>query len=212
MATVQQGETPWVATGRTFGRGGDSQSVFSRESVGLMVSATTRIADDGRILIELAVERSRLKPQQQREAPADSDAREQTPSSTETLMLRSTVRVPDGGTVVAQATETRAGNANTHQIVLVSARATERGRKTARPEQRKQDALRAFVLKQVAAASAGSLLKDVYRDRKELRIEVDPRSQSLIVSGPRELLDEIGDLLQKLDAQPPEKAPPKKKS
>ena len=204
-ATVQQGETPWVATGRaSFGRGGNSQSVFSRESIGLVVSATTRIADEGWILVEVSVERSRLGPQREVKG-------EEPPRGTETLTLRSTVRVPDGGTVVAQSSEVRAGDAKTRQVVLVSARVDDRDRKAGQADP-EPNVFRRFVLKQVAAASAGSLLENVYGDCKELRIEIDPHSQSVLVKGPRELLDEIGKLLQQIDRQPLEKAMPAKES
>ena len=217
-ARVQTGEQVAVPSGRNFfgGREGfsgrDAQTVFSRQDVGLMVSTTTRVADDGRIIIELSVQRSRLRPVRDGEPSDESDSRDRPPRSTETLTVQSTLRVPDGKTVVAQSTEARAGNARTRQVILVTAQVDDGDRKTAKAEPQKPDALRAFALKQVAADSAASMLKDVYRDQKELRFEADPRTQTVIMTGPRELLEEIEELLQRIDEQPKEKAAPKKAS
>jgi Flp pilus assembly secretin CpaC len=106
IAMAQFGERRGVVSGRSraAGRAGDfggvpQQTSYSFENLGTLVSATARVADEGPILIELQIERSRLSA----DAPANEAARpdgDTPPPRTLTATTKSTVRIADGQAVI----------------------------------------------------------------------------------------------------------------
>jgi type II secretory pathway component GspD/PulD (secretin) len=123
-AIVQFGETQMVTSGRAqmFGRSSAGPRVatsYRAEETGTLVSATPRITENGDILIELQIEKSRLKP-----APAaESDDETPTPPPKATLTLETTVKVSDGQSMLISGAQT--ADAKTDQLrTYVMVRAT----------------------------------------------------------------------------------------
>jgi Flp pilus assembly secretin CpaC len=128
-ASVQLGEMVGVPTGRTFARGGGfggagaaggaagdgGTTSYQMRNIGTLLRVNPRVEQDGSILVELNVERSKLA-----EAPMPEGGGF-TPGRTVQIQARTTLRVPPGKSVVTGGHST-AGKDGTQTWIIVSAK------------------------------------------------------------------------------------------
>ena len=137
-ASVQLGEMVGVATGRTFGgfRGGAADAAgfgggrgapgaggagdagttsYSMRNIGTLLRVNPRVVQDGSILVDLNVERSKLADAPMPEGAAFASSR------TIMIQARTTLRIPAGKSVVTGGHST-AGKEGTQTWIIVSAK------------------------------------------------------------------------------------------
>lgn len=114
LAQVQLGKQEMVIAGQT--RPGfpsptpsgqltrSTMNAYRTESTGTVFSATPHVTDDGRILVELSVEQTELAPAAPLPAGEEGSF---TPQGKDTFIVRTTLKVTPGKTLVAGATHTR---------------------------------------------------------------------------------------------------------
>jgi type II secretory pathway component GspD/PulD (secretin) len=199
-ATVQSGTTTPIATARSFGgRGGPPQTSYQQENFGTMLSVTA--AAEGRtVAVNLQIEKSQLK---QHDAPSQNEG-DFVPAGSETLTLQTNLHILSGRTVLAGSLGSKGDGTSSERIVLVSARLVE-----APTGEHPMDAtngkdsrqIRVFMLQRASAKDAARVIKDVLDvKRDQIRIAVDPRTNSLIVSARQKaVLDVIEAILMKVD-------------
>ena len=110
VASVQFGERTPVAESRSMGPrtrngGGAVPTSFGMTKLGTMLSMTPRVEEDGAIILELQVEQSRLDGTSGGERASGENA-EFVPPKVMTVTARSTIRIPAGKTVIAEAQQT----------------------------------------------------------------------------------------------------------
>lgn len=130
LAMVQHGESLSVPSGFVVTPGRTRQTSYTRDSSGTMVTAVPRIEEGGQILVELSVEQSRYpqlsKPVAENESQAgNAGADDLAPPTKQTLTAKTTLRIPDGETVIAHLMEGTAGEGRVVRAVLVKASAAE---------------------------------------------------------------------------------------
>jgi hypothetical protein len=130
----QWGERVAVPSGRTLSSssrtasGGlvavpSSSTNYTRESLGTLISATSRVDESGLIVIELNMEQTRMAADTEVKLdPSDPDASVLLKPVTRTL--KTVVSVPDGETVVLCGMTTRSGKQHRQDAILVTARVT----------------------------------------------------------------------------------------
>ena len=113
------GQAPRGQAGRSVSR---PRTVnYSMENVGTLFRVTPRVSTDGRIVMSLAVEMSRL-------VPSALDAGGEQPiqtSRTVTSTFQSTVTVPNGGTVVLNGVERTLRPESTQTVILLTAQVVD---------------------------------------------------------------------------------------
>jgi type II secretory pathway component GspD/PulD (secretin) len=127
-ATVQFGKRIAVVQGSQLSRLGGRVNSYSYENVGLMVNVTTRIVQEDAaphkaIVMELVVEKSDLRTAEK--APAESGEREPVPSTTVTMISKTTLSVPDGETLVVGGMRSQSGVNQSQTLIIVTARIIE---------------------------------------------------------------------------------------
>lgn len=213
-ATQLGGDLP-VVTGRGGGRarGGDAPGGFGGampvsvqyRSYGTILEATAHLEEAGTILVAMDLNRSGQRTEAAAVSAAQpggppgtpADPEPQFAGGTTTLLVRSTLRLKDGQTVVAQGFESTTDKDATQTIVLLTARVEgngnqRQGRAEARP------ALKVFALKHVDANSSVKMIKELIPN---VSVAADPRTNALIASGPEEQLQTLEALLLRLDEQ-----------
>jgi len=205
---VQAGRATPVASGRSLGgRGGPAQMSYHHQDLGTLISATARVDGDA-IVVELEVEKSQLE----RHAGKPQADDEFVPLGTETLTSQVTVRIGSGKTVLASGLEKRADAESSGQLVLASARLldTSSDAKGVAPENRTEERqIRIFSLQSTAAEDAAAVIKQLCDDGSgQIKVGVDSRTNSLIVSGEKERhLDVVEAILLRLDKNDPRRVP-----
>jgi hypothetical protein len=193
------GETTPLVSGRQdfaggqFGGGGRGGSSYSMQNLGTTVQATARIEEDGKILVELSVERSRLAPAK----PAEGDAAP-LPRQLLNHSTRTTVRVASGQSVLVGGQQSVAGPEAAQTYVVLTALAAEPAK--AADAVRPAAVLKVFALTHAKAAEVVLVLRSVF-ERQGLRLAADERTNSIIAQGSDEQLDIAGNLIQRLDGQ-----------
>jgi type II secretory pathway component GspD/PulD (secretin) len=123
-AKAQFGQRVAVVSGRVrTGRGGEFPGAVSNQfvmdQVGTVLSFMPVLADDGSIIVELTVEKSRLAPAEPPAASASEDGF--IPPRTITISLQTSVRVPPGKTVAVGGYRSSTAPDATHALVFVRA-------------------------------------------------------------------------------------------
>lgn len=208
-ATAQFGERKALVTGRSrtsaardqFGGGFPQQTSYTMENLGTLISATASVLDDGDILVQLQIERSRLAADAPVIAAANEPARPESdlpPPRTLTTSTRSTVRIADGQAVVLSGLVqgTPAKDVLATLIVVTAKVVSPHAPKTA--AQSEQQSMQIYSLKFANAKDAASVLKSVFEGRP-LRIAVDERTNRLVISGTADDLAAVQAVLLKLD-------------
>jgi type II secretory pathway component GspD/PulD (secretin) len=207
-ALVQAGRATPVASGRSLGgRGGPAQMSYQHQNLGTLISATARVDGDA-IVVELQVEKTQLE----RHAGKPQADDEFVPLGTETLTSQVTVRIGSGKTVLASGLEKRTDAEPSGQLVLASARLLDSSSdaKALAPEDRTEARrIRIFSLQNTAAEDAAAVIKELCDDGSgQIKIGVDLRTNSLIVSGEQERhLDVVEAILLRLDKSDPRRVP-----
>ena len=123
-ANIQFGENIAVPTGRMFSSPRmTAQTTYSREDTGTVVNVIPRIEQDGQILLELNVERSQFRPRPTPSQQGEESTADDPPPTKEILSAKTTLRVPDGETVIAHLMEGSSRDGSVLRAVLVTARA-----------------------------------------------------------------------------------------
>ena len=205
---VQAGRATLIASGRSLGgRGGPAQMSYQHQNLGTLISATARVDGDA-IVVELEVEKSQLE----RHAGKPQADDEFVPLGTETFTSQVTVRIGNGKTVLASGLEKRADAELSGQFVLASARLldTSSDAKARAPEDRTgQRQIRIFSLQSISAENAAAIIKELCDNGSaQIKVGVDSRTNSLIVSGEKERhLDVVEAILLRLDKSDPRRVP-----
>lgn len=205
-ASAQSGERAPVVSGRQFvGRGGPAgqdqgQPIYTVQNYGTMVSATPRVEEGGSILLELSIEKS--GPAREASAKADQPvpAADLARMRVLNINLKSTVRIPNGKTIIVGASGNTDDKAPLQTVILVSARAD----KAPAAEPKNVTQLQVYYLKFVQAEGAVEVLQKLFDN--SLKLIADERTNSLIVSATPKQAETIEAVLKMLDA-PKEAAP-----
>jgi type II secretory pathway component GspD/PulD (secretin) len=187
---VQFGERVSVVTGHTSFGGRGSQNVTAQENLGTMVSVTARVDQDDSILMEFQAEQTRLAPTAARAEGENADRPAELPRTT-TIATKSTLRIPQGKSVVAGSKTMRTPQGMTHTWILVSAHA-----EAAAPEA--ESVLKIMALKHAQGEAIAGLLAGVF-PTANYRVAVDARTNSLIISGSPAVLEKVVPLIAELD-------------
>lgn len=209
-ARAQFGESVSMVVGRQLqylprGREGGSpggnpvSEIRQSVSVGTLVTAVTRVQDDGAIVVALKLERTTPATGK----PADGADGTDIPR-TKTFTVDCTTAVNDGETQVVSSRLVQREDGLEETWVLVQARANPAPQRAAQANAASDlQQLKIFHLKQVDAADASEILTNLLSDRRpELRMGIDPRRNALVVRGDAQQLQVIEALLLKLDELP----------
>jgi type II secretory pathway component GspD/PulD (secretin) len=185
---VQFGERVSVVTGHTSFGGRGSQNVTAQENLGTMVSVTARVDHDDSILMEFQAEQTRLAPTAARAEGENADRPAELPGTT-TITTKSTLRIPQGKSVVAGSKTMRTAQGMTQTWILVSAHAEAAAA---------ESVLKILALKHAQGEAIAALLAGVFPPAN-LRVAVDARTNSLIISGSPTVLEKVVPLIAELD-------------
>lgn len=211
IATVHVGEkSPYVVNQGTIdpqirrGSGpgpGAASVVYNWQETGTVVSATPRVEDEGTILIELQVEKS-IAPRDVPKTAAEPE-KPTLPGRFATLRANSTVRVPNGQTVIVQGLEIFSEKETSQTTILVTARVEQvaKGAGSKSVSTRNDYEIKIFALKSASAASAATIVSSIF-DGRPVKIAIDERTNSLILQGPRREFEAIEAILLRLDDAP----------
>lgn len=195
-ASAQFGENAPLVTGRQeggFPGGGGRGSVYSMQNLGTMVQATARVEQDGKILVELSVERSRVAPAK----PAEGDAAPE-PRRIVHQNTRTTVRLASGSSVLVGGQQSVAGADATQTYVVLTATVAEPAKAAAAEAARPGAELKVFTLAHARAGDVLQVLQNVFQ-RQGIRLAADERTNSIIAQGAADQLDIARALIQRLD-------------
>jgi type II secretory pathway component GspD/PulD (secretin) len=212
---VQFGETVGVATGRQNvggfgdrgGFGGDrgGTTVFSRQSLGVVVTVTARAENDATVVAEVSAERSRLAPR--KAADADDAAAASEPQKILTTTSRTTIRAASGEPVILGGQQTSGDQAAQTYIVLTATAPEPKAAAAAAPaglqERPRASVGPAGVIKVFALSN--SRAADVVRaigpilEGQPIALTSDERTNSIIVQGRQKELETAAALIQQLD-------------
>jgi type II secretory pathway component GspD/PulD (secretin) len=122
-ATVQLGETQALAVGENFGPGGRQPTrSYQMQDLGTLVEVTPRVATDGKVLLDLSFELTRLAPARRAE-PDEADPF--VPQGRVTAVLKSSLAVPNDRTVTVTDFASASTPADARLLMLISARVVE---------------------------------------------------------------------------------------
>jgi type II secretory pathway component GspD/PulD (secretin) len=189
-------ETAPVATGRQemagFPGGGRGANLFSNQNHGTTVQATGRVEQDGTIVLELQAERSRLIANR----PAGEEGAAASVAANKTVQIRvnTTTRLASGKPTIVGSQATGVGKDAIHTYIVLTASAAEGGKAAAASDAK----LNFFTLANARAGDISKVLREALTSMP-FTIAADERSNSLIVSGPPDVLEIIRNLVARLD-------------
>ncbi len=195
-ASAQFGENAPLVTGRQeggFPGGGGRGFSYAMQNLGTTVQATARVEQDGKILVELTVERSRLALTK----PAEGDAAPE-PRRIINQNTRTTVRVASGSSVLVGGQQSAAGADATQTYVVLTATLAEPAKAAAAEAARPAAELKVFTLTHARAGDILQVLQNVFQ-RQGIRLAADERTNSIIAQGAADQLDIARALIQRLD-------------
>ena len=196
---VNFSEAAPVATGRQdfgggFGGGGGrgASTAYSMQNYGTMVQVTARVEQDGSIVLNLQVERSRLVANR----PAGEEGGAASIAATKTTQARvhTTARLASNKPTIVGSQQAGVGKEAIHTYVVLTASVPEGGKAAAAPDIK----LKFFQLSNARASDMSKVLREVLTSMP-FTVGADERSNSLIVSGSPDILDIIQNLLARLD-------------
>ena len=213
-ATVQFSELTPRATGRTLvggfrgagdgaaGPGPRSNTNYTDISLGTMLTAIARVEDDGQVVIDLKVSRSRLVPQKAEAAEAAGDF---TPSAIATLTVESSLKAKPGEPTLVGGRQTTGGKDAAQTWVVLTANisgAAASGTSGKAAAGAAASEIKIYRLKYAVAEQLAGVLKQALAGAP-LSITADPQVNALLVRGPTERLAVVETLLQQLDVGRP---------
>jgi type II secretory pathway component GspD/PulD (secretin) len=186
-------ETIPVATGRQDfgGRGGGTS--YSMQNCGTVVQTTARVEQDGRIVLELQAERTRLVA----DRPAGEEAGAAN-TATKTIQSRvhTTTRLTSGQATIVGSQVAGIGKEAIHTYFVLTANVAEAERAAAAA--RPTAMLKVLALSHARAAEMVKTLRPILEGQR-ITIVADERSNSLIVHGAPEVLETATALVARLD-------------
>lgn len=199
QGSIQFGENVPVVTGRQTvpegfpgGRGGGS--TYSMQNLGTTVEATSRIEQDGTIVIQLSAERSR-QPKPRPAVDGEPSPAIESRRMTQTT-ARTTVRLESGKPEIVGGQATTSGDSAVHSYIVLTATAPEGVKAAAAPD----STLKVFALSHARAVDLSQVIRAMMRN-ESVTIAADERSNSLVISGPPDSLSIVEALVVRLDAQ-----------
>lgn len=209
QASAQIGGHVAISTGRNAfagqpGRGGPVVTHTQMQNVGTLVRAITRIEPGDGIVMDLQIEKTSLT-----RLPRSPNA-ENTPSEGAngggqvTTDFKSTVRIPNGQTIVAQASgSSSAFDAPTRTVILVTATADPAPQGDAPPvaESSNDPQLKIFSLEAAKATDMYDLIRELLPNYS-ISIAVDSRTNTLLVHAVPEHLKIVEGIISFLDKAP----------
>ena len=189
---VNFSEAAPVATARQDFGGGRGGNAYSMQNHGTTVQVTARVEQDGSIVLNLQVERSRLVANR----PAGEEAGAAAIAATKTTQVRvhTTARLASNKPTIVGSQQAGVGKEAIHTYVVLTASVPEGGKAAAAPDIN----LKFFPLSNARASDMSKVLREVLTSMP-FTIGADERSNSLIVSGSPDVLDIIQNLLARLD-------------
>lgn len=162
------------------------------------------------ISLDLQVESTRLENTPEVSAASENDAAA-SPLRTLTTSIQTTVRVPQGRSVLIQAATRQDGDSSRQFAVLVNATI---GTPPAKPEVAQREELDpnnttvVIYLRNAVAAEAKKVVLEVYRDHADkLNITADERTNALFIRGDGVTIQLVEELLKVLDTVDPKVKP-----
>ncbi len=199
---VNFSESVPVATGRQDfgggfgGGGGRGQSTsYTMQNHGTSVQATARVEPDGTIVLELQAERSRLVANR----PAGEEAGAANIAATKTTQARisTTTRLASGKPAIVGSQQTGVGKDVMHTYFVLTATVPEGGKAAAATDNTQ---IKMLTLANARAVELGKTVKEVLTSLP-FKLSADERTNSLIVTGPPDVLEIIRNLVARLDVQ-----------
>jgi len=192
VATARQDFGGGFGGGGGGGGGRGASTAFSLQNYGTMVQVTARVEQDGSIVLNLQVERSRLVANR----PAGEEAGAAAIAATKTTQARvhTTARLASNKPTIVGSQQAGVGREAVHTCVVLTASVPEGGKAAAAPDIN----LKFFPLSNARASDMSKVLREVLTSMP-FTIGADERSNSLIVSGSPDVLDIIQNLLARLD-------------
>lgn len=189
-ARLQFGERRPVLTSRGGfpGRGGggpEGPASYSMENIGTIISSLSRVTEDGTVLAEITLERTRPSLTLTKESESDISR-----SRSSTTSAQTTITIPSGKWVVLGSGQVSFDNETSQSIVLVSAQVSD-------PVANKS-LVRIFKLTHAEATVLASVVLDVMAD-DTVHIVADERTNSLIASSSTSNLQIMEALILRLD-------------
>jgi type II secretory pathway component GspD/PulD (secretin) len=175
-----------------FPGGGRGANLFSNQNHGTTVQATGRVEQDGTIVLELQAERSRLIANR----PAGEEGAAASVAANKTVQIRvnTTTRLASGKPTIVGSQATGVGKDAIHTYIVLTASAAEGGKAAAASDAK----LNFFTLANARAGDISKVLREALTSMP-FTIAADERSNSLIVSGPPDVLEIIRNLVARLD-------------
>jgi type II secretory pathway component GspD/PulD (secretin) len=192
-------ETVPVTTGRQDGAGfpggGRGGSAYSMQNHGTMVQSTARVEQDGTIVLELQIERSRLVANR----PVGEEGGAATVAATKAVQVRlnTTTRVASGKAAIIGSQQAGVGKEAIHTYIVLTASVPEGG-KAAAAAPAPAVVTMVFALSHARAADLVRILQSVLEGQR-ITIAADERSNSLIVHGAEDVLHVAIGLIGRLD-------------
>jgi type II secretory pathway component GspD/PulD (secretin) len=201
-ATVQFGERRAVVAGRRQAPGDRGFSGFAQsstmENLGVLVTATPEVAEDGSITVDLQIEKTRLSEPPANDARPDADA---PAPRTLSALTRARVRIEEGQ-AVAPGGVVQSSTAKDQVSTLIVVTARTIGPDARRTADSGRRTFQVYALTYSHAATVLGTLKIIF-DHKAPQMAVDERTNSLLVSGSDEEHAKVKAILQQLDAKAP---------
>ena len=216
QGTVHFGETVPLVTGRQSFGGRGNTAVYTTHNVGTTIAATSRVDEDGTILVELSAERSSVAAPQKPAAEEGAGA-EPEPQRVVQNTSRTTVRVASGTPVIVGGQHSAAGDQSAGNYLVLTASLAEGAQAAATPAAATPAAaspaadgadvmIKVFPL---ANASASELLKAIrpILEGQPIVVAADTRSNSIIAQGRQGPLEIAQALIARLDSVEPAGGP-----
>lgn len=197
LSSCQFGKAEFLITGRNtaggFNRGGPpGLPIYSREDMGTILSATTRVVEQG-VVAELTFEQSRLDPVK----PSAENAESAPPPSKGITQVKTTVVLPTGSPVVIGGMTTQVDHGPlVSTVILATATIGQAVPVAAAQAPLKQ--VQIFALQKLQAAAAQEFLNKVFAE-DDLKFAADERTNALVIHGTSDQLADLKDVLQQLD-------------
>jgi type II secretory pathway component GspD/PulD (secretin) len=180
-------------------------------NVGTLIAFTALVQDDGSILAELDIEKSRLDetPRQEEGGVAGGGTGDGAvdgnvePPRTVTIKIQTTVRIPEGQTVIVSGMRESTSGDSSEALVLVTARVLDSpsavGSQPAATDTTR--VVKIFSLRTTRAHEAAEFLHSLFGEGP-MKVAADERTNSVLVSGDDKEVQKVEAILLRLDETP----------
>jgi|GEM_PF-5577296 len=196
LTSCQFGKAEFLITGRNtaggFNRGGPpGMPVYSREDLGTILSATTRVVEQGAVA-ELTFEQSRLNP-----TKPTAENMESPPPAKGIIQVKTTLVLPTNVPVVIGGMQTQVDHGPMVSTVVIATAKIGPAIPVAAAQVPLQQ-VQIFALQKLQALATQQFLSQVFHE-DNLKFAADERTNSLVIHGTSNQLADLKDVLQQLD-------------